>query len=281
MKRVKQNLKEITDNLIAIDVSWKDDVSDRIIEQIGYLEKQLQKGLQFDRNLIKTLLDKDFKSYMTIFRLFLELSKDELTSRLKQVSPDGTGVTKFKKKTDIFLDFFIHNGLINIVQTYKKKQWSWKDIITERLKSGRGSAIKGQRRGRYVEDEVEKIIKRVFGKQYDKGCNFMGSHNQTAKAEFAIPNKESAAIIFEAKAYGATGSKMTDVIGDIEKIIKAKKSYMEFLFVTDGITWLERLSDLKKIVKFQNDGDVRKIYTLSMLNDLEKDLLTLKSDHGL
>ena len=83
------------------------------------------------------------------------------------------------------------------------------------------------------------------------------------------------------KAYGATGSKQTDVIGDIQKIIDVKKPYMEFLFITDGITWKQRLSDLKKIIEFQHVGSIRKIYTLTMMEELAKDLAILKREHRL
>lgn len=39
----------------------------------------------------------------------------------------------------------------------------WTDVLVERLKSGRGSAIKGQQRGRGMEDFVEARIKRIKG----------------------------------------------------------------------------------------------------------------------
>lgn len=101
------------------------------------------------------------------------------------------------------------------------------DVIIERLKLGRGSAIKGPKRGRFLENEVEAVIKSVFGDSYDKNCNFIGLEGKQAKAEFAIPSKDDPEILFEVKAYGATGSKQTDVLGDIGKIKDAKKHNSE------------------------------------------------------
>ena len=46
--------------------------------------------------------------------------------------------------------------------------------------------------------------------------------------------------MIESKGYGATGSKMSGVIGDIEKIIAAKRSDTAFLFFTDGVAWSQR-----------------------------------------
>ena len=56
----------------------------------------------------------------------------------------------------------------------------------------------------------------------------------TAKCDVAIPNNERPRIVIESKAYGATGSKMDDVIGDIQKIIEVKRDDTSFLLLTDG-----------------------------------------------
>ena len=55
-------------------------------------------------------------------------------------------------------------------------------------------------------------------------------------------------ILVEAKGYGATGSKMTDIIGDLDAVIRVKRHDTTFIFVTDGLTWNQRKSDLQKIV---------------------------------
>src|SRR6266568_4369205 len=60
------------------------------------------------------------------------------------------------------------------------------DILIERLRSGRGSAISGQRRGRSVEDFVEAIVRKVFGNGYAVRCKFTtGQRNKTAKCDIA------------------------------------------------------------------------------------------------
>lgn len=74
---------------------------------------------------------------------------------------------------------------------------------------------------------------------------------------------------------------MTDILGDIGKIIAAKRADTAFLFFTDGVTWKQRRSDLKKIVEYQNNGDIIRIYTYAMAASLEADLRQLKSEYGL
>lgn len=74
---------------------------------------------------------------------------------------------------------------------------------------------------------------------------------------------------------------MSDIIGDIEQIIKAKRPDTAFLFFTDGLTWKQRKSDLRKIVQFQNTGGITRIYTFAMAKQFEADLRQLKKEYKL
>lgn len=172
-------------------------------------------------------------------------------------------------------------GLLEAIALNIDRKPKWSDVLVERLRSGRGSAITGQKRGRGVEDLAESTIRSVFGAAYDKRCSFVGARNKSAKCDFAIPGKSNPRIVVESKGYGATGSKMTDVIGDIEKIIQAKRSDTAFLFFTDGLTWNQRKADLRKIVGYQNAGDITRIYTSSMARQFAIDLAQLKTDYAL
>jgi hypothetical protein len=122
----------------------------------------------------------------------------------------------------------------------------------------------------------------VFGTYFFQvRCTFTGPRGQEAKCDFAIPSKGAARILIEAKGYGATGSKMTDVLGDIQAIVEAKRSDTALLFFTDGITWKQRKSDLRKIVELQNSGDITRIYTYAMVGQFEADLWQLKAEYKL
>lgn len=157
----------------------------------------------------------------------------------------------------------------------------WSDVLVERLRSGRGSAIAGQRRGRGVEDFAESIVRKVFGDGFQMRCTFTGPRGHNAKCDLAIPSGSAPRILIESKGYGATGSKMTDILGDIKAIIAAKRPDTAFLFFTDGLTWKQRRSDLRKIVDFQNNGDITRIYTYAMAARFESDLRLLKAEYRL
>ena len=278
MVRHQQTTEDLFEKLSNIETDWKDDFSERVII---FLDKIPNENVTND-DLVK-LLEEDFEAAITVFRLFLEKSKDEYTGEVKELfgKEKGSGKTAFLHDKSGYVEtlnhFLLRNKIIEIIN----RKYTWKDILVERLKAGRGSAIKGQKRGRKVEDFTENVVKKVFS-SYDVQCSFLGKNGlSTEKADVAIPSKGNPNIIIEVKAYGATGSKQTDVIGDIRKIIEEKRHDTTFLLVTDGITWLSRQNDFRKLVKFQNEGYIYRIYTTSMENDLLSDLKQLKQELNL
>ena len=184
---------------------------------------------------------------------------------------------RYQAEADVFIDALVSLDLPEKMAKAINYEPVWSDILIERLRSGRGSAISGQKRGRGLEDFTEELIKEVFGDQYETRCTFNGADGKTAKCDFAVPSRSRPRIIIEVKGYGATGSKMTDIIGDLDAIIDAKRHDSYLLFVTDGTTWKARLSDLRKIVERQNQGKIARIYTMNMREALLRELQTLKT----
>lgn len=86
-------------------------------------------------------------------------------------------------------------------------------------------------------------------------------------------------IPIEVKGYGATGSKMSDIIGDIDAIIRAKRPDARLLLLTDGLTWRSRKNDLKKLIQRQNNGLITRIYTKRMADKFRTDLVDLKNEY--
>ena len=239
----------------------------------------------YAREDIARLLQANFDVALTTIRLVLGLSKDEFTINMKEYlgGTGGSGVQRFQNEPDIYLDALDSLGICPALAGLVNRPVDWKDILTERLRYGRGSAIKGQKRGRSLEDTTEEILASVFGKgNYDCRCRFVGANGQdTEKADFAVPNKNDPRILIECKGYGATGSKQTDVLGDIERVFSQKRSDTHLLLVADGVSWKERLNDLRKLIAWQNTGKIARIYTQAMATDLEEDLAQLKRDHSL
>lgn len=280
MERFRQTFEEIISRLSPIQSDWRDDLAKSVMDLLDGIP---EKG-SYDTSDLATLLDRDFEAALTLIRLFLDLSKDELVESLRESLGDkGIGVKSYRSDPDAFLQSLASMGALERMILIVGAPVTWRDVLVERLKSGRGSAIKGQRRGKYLEDMTEQIVSRIFGiGNYDLRCRFVGATSRsTEKADFAIPSKEDPRILIEVKAYGATGSKQTDILGDMARIVSQKRHDTTLLFITDGTTWKARANDLRKLIEMQNQGQITRIYTSQMHPELEEDLLRLKAEYGI
>jgi hypothetical protein len=274
MERRRQTFEEIISNLSRIESEWKDDHAKSVMDLLDGIEEKAS----YTIHDLQQILDKDYEAGMTLIRLFLDLSKDELTGSMREIETRA-----YRKDPGRFLQGLASLGALEKMREAVGTPVTWRDILVERLKTGRGSAIKAQVRGRFLEDKTEEIVQTVFGiGHYDARCRFVGANGQDdEKADFAIPSREDARILIEVKAYGATGSKQTDILGDMERIVGKKRHDTTLLFVTDGITWKLRSNDLRKLIEMQNKGQIARIYTSKMFPDLRQDLLRLRSEYGL
>lgn len=281
MKRHTQTLEELLSLLSPVDTTWMDDHSTAVIGAMSDLPIREAYG----REDIARLLTEDFDVGITLIRLVLGMSKDEfhLQMRGHLKGRGGLGITRFRKDQAAYLDALDVLGVCESLTGLVHRKVDWKDLLSERLRYGRGSAIKGQKRGRGLEDAVEQIVSEVFGRDgYDARCRFVGSDGKaTEKTDFAIPDRGDPRILIECKAYGATGSKQTDILGDIQRIVTKKRSDTNLLLVTDGISWRLRRNDLQTLVSWQQEGQITRIYTQQMATDLENDLKQLRDEHQL
>ena len=276
MKVIDQDLETLLASLSPLDVEWMDEVAGDTIAHLTALPRKAG----YDRSDIEALFSDGFDKGLLCARLFLALSKDLMETTLRsELGPGGIGRKRYDADRDAFLATLERLGLLEKMAGIINYEPVWSDILVERLRSGRGSAISGQKRGRGLEDFVEGLVKEVFGEAgYKTRGTFVGEHGKTAKFDFAIPDRDRPRVLIEVKGYGATGSKMTDVIGDLDAIIEAMRRDTTLLFFTDGLTWKARTADLRKIVERQNQGKIARIYTTGMREQFLQDLNTLKSE---
>ena len=279
MQRYKQSYAELIEKLAPVEASGLDDFAQEVILFLGSFPVRSS----YVASDITDLLNANFEASMTLFRLFLGLSRDEFTVSLGKKLGHSIGVRAFIRDPPSFVNALCALGLLPVMRDRVQNPVTWRDLLIERLMAGRGRAIKGQRRGRSLEDFTENIVREVFGPDgYDVRCRFTGRTGMsTEKADFAVPSKEDPHILIESKAYGATGSKQTDILGDVDHIVEQKRHDTALLLVTDGSTWVSRASDLRRLVEKQNQGFIMRIYTVGMAADLREDLIQLKADHDL
>ena len=279
MRRHRQTLEDILGRLSPLEVDWQDDTAKRVVERLRAFPL---KPTYTEDDIKAVLADGVFDDSALILRTFLGLSKDQFTARLsEELGPGGTGVMRMNADPEAFVAALVRLGALEAIAAATSRELHWTDVLVERLRSGRGSAISGQRRGRGLEQFVEEIVGRVFGENFETNCNFRGVRGEEAKCDIAVPSINDPDLVIETKGYGATGSKMTDILGDIRKIFEVKRPDTYFLIFTDGITWRSRQSDLAKIVDFQNNGKVYRVYTTQDAAEFEQDLIAIKAERNL
>jgi len=278
MQIVEQRLEDITGALSTLDSSWQDEHAVKVIA----LVQRIAPKQTYTAEDVAAIFEGDFRAGFTVAQLFLGISKDEFQDRLGAILGSGKiGAKALRSGRSEFLAALQKLELPEAMAAAANFKPVWSDILIERLRSGRGKAIKGQRRGRDLEDFTEAVVREVFGDRFDRGCQFTGVGNRVAKSDFVIPDRHKPMIIIESKGYGATGSKMTDVVGDANKIIEAKRPDVPFILITDGITWMRRTNDLRKLVQLQNQGKIMRIYTMKMAVQFQADLEQLKAEYAL
>lgn len=222
-----------------------------------------------------TALLRQHPSFLVIARLFWGVSQDRAASLFSQalgarlswaglrarVNQDPDGVAQAMAALDLPATMW----------EQMQRTWTVGDVLNERYRLLRGRAIAGQQRGRQLEDQVRGVLQRT-GVPFEYSVTFVGREGQTAKCDFAIPSRDRPKIVIEAKGFEATGSKVTDALGDILKIERARAMHMYFFVVLDGTGWHHRPNDLRNIVQAQNAGRIDMIYTTSRLDELEREV---------
>jgi hypothetical protein len=277
MKRVRQTFLEISKSLSLLEVDW---MADPVAVAVVQALKDFPVKTDYDVADVVAVLKSDFVVGSLVIRLFLDLSKDDYERLLCETfpGPGGGKITRFYSDPEGYAAALAKLGLLEKMALEVNRPVYWFGRLQGLFEGGWGSARKGQLRGRMLEDFVQGILEEVFREdQISPRCQFTGATGiSNEKADFAIPNAKDALILIEVKAFNATGSKQTDVLGDIMRIVEQKRDDTIFLLVTDGISWRSRASDLKKIVELQNIGKIGRIYTKAMAEELRADLKSLK-----
>jgi len=270
MKFTKVTLVEILAELAELPSSWMDDTARELVASIDETLTCLG-----DKKPTKEDIRLEFvrqPNFLDICRLFFGQSQETVAHRICERLGDGSkGFVALRtlahREPERMAIIMEELELPELIYEHTSKLWTTKDILVERYKMSRGRAIAGQSRGRGLEDEVQAALVEK-GIPFQRGVTFTGKKGQTAKCDFCIPSKDHPKIVIEAKGFEATGSKLTDFLGDVLKIGRAKEYQTYFFVMTDGRGWHNRQSDLKKLVEFHDDGLLDMIYTRARIHDL-------------
>ena len=139
MQRYKPTAEEILEQLSWLDSSWQDDHSSRIV---GFLES-LRADAALIRSEIESLLIADFDSGSDVVRLLLDLSADDYRAARKRIFGEGgTAKKRFEQDRHAYIARLDELGLSVAITKAVERKLHWSDVYVERLKGGRGSAIR-------------------------------------------------------------------------------------------------------------------------------------------
>lgn len=171
MERYRQTFEEIISKLSPIQSEWRDDLATSVIDLLlGIPDKDV-----YTTEDLRALLAKDFDAGLTLIRLFLDLSKDELGGVLGEaMKGKGVGIKSLRADPSAFLEGLVSLGALEKMREVVGTPVTWRDILVERLKTGRGSAIKAQKRG--------KFLIRCHRQQADRHPGGHGAHHRSQAA---------------------------------------------------------------------------------------------------
>jgi hypothetical protein len=123
MERRRQTFEEIISNLSRIESEWKDDHAKSVMDLLDGIEEKAS----YTIHDLQQILDKDYEAGMTLIRLFLDLSKDELTGSMREIETRA-----YRKDPDRFLQGLASLGALEKMREAVGTPVTWRDILAVR-----------------------------------------------------------------------------------------------------------------------------------------------------
>jgi hypothetical protein len=104
-------------------------------------------------------------------------------------------------------------------------------------------------------------------------AKFVGRGGEQAPCDFAIPDDGADALIIGAvKGFNSTGSKLSDAVREIERMASVRLPRQFVFAFVDGIGWLGRQRDLKRIYDLWANQEIDGLYSLARIEVFRSDL---------
>jgi hypothetical protein len=161
-------------------------------------------------------------------------------------------------------------ALISTLSAQVRRSYSLGDVLAARGTS-RQTATSAGVAGRLIEDQVEAIV-RELGLPYQMRGRFVGVNQRTGPADIAIPNFTECVIAVGCKGFDSTGSKLTAAVSEITEMVDVHRPHQYLMAVVDGIGWLGRMGDFRRMWDHYEQRRIEGLYTLSDLGQFRHDL---------
>jgi hypothetical protein len=203
--------------------------------------------------------------------LVVRLSRERLRNELRHHFGTSGWVRLARTKPGDLVRFLDREfGLVAEVTAARTKTFTLGDVLAARAES-RASAGRAVGRGRTLEDALQELVEGL-GLAHELRTRFVGRNGQTAPCDLAIPSGAEALIVCAAKLFDSTGSKLTDAVREIEEMAAVRLPRQFVFAVVDGIGWLSRRADLRRIHDLRVAQRIDGLYSLAMLDRFAADL---------
>lgn len=201
------------------------------------------------------------------------LSFEQLKAELCCIFGSSGWITLAKKNPTKLIESLDEAfGLVEAVRIQSEKDWTFVDVLAERRLWSQRKASSSIKTGRDIENVVEGVLKE-FDVRYTMRTTFKGRANQTAPCDFAIPSGGiGAQIVGAAKGFDSTGSKLTDAVREIDAMANTRLPNQFVFAIVDGIGWMRRQSDLRRIYNLWSNRSIDGLYSLSRIDAFKSDL---------
>lgn len=159
--------------------------------------------------------------------------------------------------------------LVRTLAANRAATFTFGDLLVARAGSRARAAAAG-RSGRRIEDQIEAIAVGL-GLEVRTRTRFQG-RGHDAPADLLVMRGDEPVIAVAAKGFDSTGSKLGDAVREIVEMASVRKPTQYVMAVVDGIGWLSRQSDLRRIHALWAGGEIDGLYTLATLDRFRDDL---------
>lgn len=238
-----------------------------VAKQAQAVAQALRRLKVLDHGSVAELV-KQHPEWVPLLAASVRIGDEQLKRQLRHGLGTSGWVTLARKRPIDLVAFLDEQfGLLAAIGEERKRSWTFGDVLAERYLLSRRRASGAVKRGRAVEDAVEAVVKEL-GLEYRMRSKFVGSGGQEAPCDLAIPQDgANAQIVIAAKGFNSTGSKLSDAVREIETIASVRLPTQFIFVVIDGIGWLGRQADLRRIYKACAEKRIDGLYSLATLDD--------------
>ncbi len=170
--------------------------------------------------------------------------------------------------------------LIDALRVQLDRQYTFGDVLVARAGSRVRAASAGEQ-GRSVEDQIEDIACEL-GLITQVRTRFTGRGGRDAPCDLLVLDEAGTEhVAVAAKGFDSTGSKLTDAVREIADMADVRLPRQAILAVVDGIGWLARQADLRRIHQMRASDQIDGLYTIATLDQFRRDLARFARLRGL